>query len=89
MTTQNYLIIEANVVTNVVVWDGNTANWTPPANSIQLVQSEIPAMIWTTPTATVASVLEQVIGVGGIGFTWDGAAVTTNQPQPIYVLPTA
>lgn len=85
MTIQNYLIIENNVVTNVVMWDGNTADWTPPANSIQLVQSEVPAMVWTIPTATVSSVLEQVVGAGGIGFTWDGSVLTTNQPQPIYI----
>jgi len=89
MTTQNYLIIENNVVTNIVVWDGNTQDWTPPADSIQFIQANIPAMVWTVPTATVESVLQEVIGAGAIGFTWDGTLLHTNQPKPIYVPPTA
>jgi hypothetical protein len=81
---QNYLIIENNVVNNIVVWNGDTSQWTPPAGSIALVQATTPAMVWvfdytTTPyTAT----LEEVMGEGSIGFTWDGTVLTTNQPQP-------
>jgi hypothetical protein len=78
---QNYLIIENNVVTNVVIWDGGT-DWTPPAGSIQLVQSTTPAYIWVLNSDKTAYVLTEVIGQGGIGFTWDGTAVTTNDPQP-------
>ena len=48
MTTQNYLIVEANVVTNNVVWDGDVNTWTPPSDSIQLIQATTPAMIWQT-----------------------------------------
>jgi hypothetical protein len=91
MTTQNYLIIESNVVTNNVVWDGNTTTWRPPANSIQLVDATTPAMIWqpvyeTDPTTqkiiVVNWVLEEVLGAGDIGFTWNGSVLTTNQPKP-------
>ena len=46
MTTQNYLIVEAHIVTNNVVWDGDVNTWTPPADSIQLIQATTPAMIW-------------------------------------------
>jgi hypothetical protein len=87
MTTQNYLIIEENVVTNNVVWDGNINTWQPPANSIALPQTTILAKIWTIPTETTFSVLYEVIGAGGINFTWDGVILTTNEPQPIYVPP--
>ena len=88
---QAYLIIENNVVDNVVLWDGNPQTWTPPSGSIQLVQSTTPAMIWQLNTTATPPVyqLEQVIGVGDIGFTWNGTVLTTNQPQPIYTPPAA
>ena len=31
---QNYLIIEQNVVDNIVVWNGDTTQWTPPQLSL-------------------------------------------------------
>jgi len=43
---QNYLIVESNVVTNIVMWDGNTSTWTPPQGSIALVKSTTPAKVW-------------------------------------------
>jgi len=91
MTTQNYLIIESNVVTNNVVWDGNPNTWQPPAGSVQVVDATTPAMIWqpvyeTDPTTqkiiVVNWVLEEVLGAGDIGFTWNGSVLTTNQPKP-------
>jgi hypothetical protein len=85
MTTQNYLIIESNVVTNNVVWDGNTTTWRPPANSIQLVDATTPAMIWQpvlVDSKITDWVLGEQLGAGDIGFTWNGAVLTTNQPKP-------
>ena len=84
MTTQNYLIIENNVVTNIVLWDGDTNIWQPPADSIALVQATTPAMIWVFNYTTnpYTSTLEEVMGEGSIGFTWDGTVLTTNQPKP-------
>jgi hypothetical protein len=85
MTTQSYLIIENNVVSNEVIWDGNTQTWTPPADSIQLIASSTPAMVWQpifTDEKITDWVLEEVIGAGGIGFTWNGTVVTTNEPKP-------
>ena len=90
---QNYLIIQSNIVTNIVVWNGDTTQWTPPQGSIALVQATTPAMIWvgvrveiqpptTPPTYTVDYVLQETIGAGQIGFTWDGSVLTTNEPQP-------
>jgi len=84
MTTQNYLIIESNVVTNTVVWDGNTQTWTPPANATTLVQATTPAMVWVIDYTVQpnTSSLQEVVGAGQIGFTWNGSVLTTNQPEP-------
>ena len=85
MTTQNYLIVEANVVTNNVVWDGNTKTWTPPADSIQLIQATTPAMVWEAVIVDgkiTDYVLTEQIGAGDIGFTWDGTNCITNESKP-------
>lgn len=85
MTTQNYLIIQNNVVTNDVVWDGNSETWTPPTDSIQLIQATTPALIWEAVIVDkkiTDFVLTKKLGQGGIGYTWDGTVLTTNQPKP-------
>ena len=82
MTTQNYLIIEANVVTNLVVWDGDTSIWTPPEGSIALVQATTPAMVWVLNADKTDFVLTEQMGAGAIGFTWDGTNCITNEPKP-------
>ena len=83
MTIQNYLVVENNVVTNVCVWDGDINTWSPPLDATMLVQSITPAMIWELNVDKTDWVLTEVVGVGDIGFTWDGAVVTTNQPKPV------
>jgi hypothetical protein len=85
MTTQNYLMIEINVVTNVVVWDGNTQTWTPPSDATMLVQSTTPAMVWESVIVDgkiTDYVLTEQLGEAQIGFTWDGTVCTTNEPKP-------
>jgi hypothetical protein len=82
MTIQNYLIIEANVVTNVVSWDGNTQTWQPPQDSITLVQSNTPTKIWELNTEQTEYILVDSIGDAAPGFTWDGTVATTNEPKP-------
>jgi hypothetical protein len=85
MTSQNYLIIENNVVTNVCLWDGDVNTWQPPADATMLVQSIIPAMVWETVMTdkkVTDWVLVEQMGAGSIGFTWDGTVLTTNEPQP-------
>lgn len=85
MTTQNYLIIENNVVTNLVVWDGNTQTWQPPTDSIQMVQATTPALIWQPVVVDgqiTDFVLTEEMGVAAIGFTWNGTVCITNQPKP-------
>jgi hypothetical protein len=82
---QNYLIIESNVVTNITIWNGDTSQWTPPQGSIALVQATIPAMVWQpifVNEQITDWVLNEQIGAGAIGFTWDGTVLTTNQPKP-------
>jgi hypothetical protein len=85
MTTQNYLIIESNIVTNNVVWDGNPDTWQPPAGSIQMIDATTPAMIWQpvlVNSKVIDFVLEEQLGAGDIGFTWNGSVLTTNEPKP-------
>ena len=80
---QNYLIIEQNVVVNIVVWNGDTTQWTPPQGSIALVQSTTPSKIWELNNLLPPSYeLVEVIGAGSIGFTWDGSVLTTNESKP-------
>lgn len=79
---QNYLLIQNNVVTNVCVWDGNPATWTPPQGAVMKVQATTPAVIWAWDENKQDSVLKEVLGAGSTGFTWDGTKCTTNQPKP-------
>jgi len=83
MTTQNYLVIENNVAVNLVIWDGDTDTWQPPTDATMLVQATTPAMVWElNGDNPPVYVLKEEIGVGDIGFTWDGSVLTTNQPKP-------
>lgn len=83
---QNYLIIENNVVTNIIFWNGNTQTWTPPADSIQLIQSTIPAINWQAVEDAEGHIIDwalvEQMGLSSIGFTWDGKVCTTNEPKP-------
>lgn len=81
MKTQDYLIIENNVVTNTVMWDGGS-EWTPPAGSIQLVKSATPAIVWVYNKDFNNYDLKEVIGAGCVGFTWDGYVLMTNESDP-------
>lgn len=81
--TQNYLIIEQNIVTNIVVWNGDTSQWTPPQGSIGIVQATTPAKVWVLDKNTNTYILQEQLGAGQIGFIWDGSVLTTNEPQPI------
>jgi hypothetical protein len=83
MTTQNYLIIQANVVTNVCVWDGNTQTWQPPQDATMLIEETTPTKIWQLNLEKTEYVLTDSVGDVDIGFTWDGTYCITNQPKPI------
>ena len=71
-----------NVVDNVCLWDGDVNTWTPPADTLMLVQATTPAMVWVLVTGAKEFTLAEQVGVADIGFTWDGSVCTTNQPQP-------
>lgn len=88
MTTQNYLMVQANIVTNICVWDGNTNTWQPPANAIMLVQADTQALIWEAIVVDgkiTDYVLVEILGAGEIGFTWNTITkiLTTNHPKPV------
>ena len=84
MTTQQYLMVNesTNVVDNICVWDGDTNTWQPPENTLMLVQATTPAMVWGLNSDKTDYVLTEVIGAGGVGFTWDNTVLTTNEPKP-------
>jgi hypothetical protein len=83
MTTQAYLQIENNVVTNIVLWDGNTQEWQPPTDATMLVKSTTLAMVWKLNTEIPPGyVLTEEMGAGQIGFIWNGTDIVTNEPQP-------
>jgi hypothetical protein len=84
MSTQNYCMVdtETNVCDNICVWDGNTDTWTPPPGQLMLVQATTPAKLWDWNNEIQQWVLQEQVGGGGVGFTWDGVALTTNEPMP-------
>lgn len=81
MKIQSYLIVENNVVTNTIMWDGGP-EWTPPAGSIQLVTDITPAITWVYNFDLNLYELKEEMGKGGIGFTWNGSVLTTNEKDP-------
>jgi hypothetical protein len=84
MIVQAYLQIENNIVTNNVMWDGDTNNWQPPINTTMLVQETTPALVWKWNFNSDPQEWELIEFVGGgqIGFTWDGTILTTNELKP-------
>jgi len=82
MTVQQYFVVESNVVTNSVMWDGDVNTWQPPTNSTMLIRSDTEAKVWAYDKVSNSYVLTTVLGAGGVGFTWDGSVLTTNEPQP-------
>ena len=81
---ENYLIIENNVVTNIVVWDGISEDWTPPQGATVIPLQSVPALVWIPDMEIKDFVLIEIMGAGSIGFTWDGSVLTTNEPKPVY-----
>lgn len=84
MSTQNYCMINVgtNVCDNVVLWDGNSETWNPPADYLLLAQATVPSYVWILNSDETEWVLGSEIGQGQIGFTWDGTALTTNAEKP-------
>jgi hypothetical protein len=83
MTTQNYLMVEANVVTNIVLWDGNTESWNPPQDAIMLVQENTPVIDWVWNVSLQDYELVEIPNeVASIGYTYNGNDCVTNEPKP-------
>ena len=89
MTTQNYCMVnkDSNICENITVWDGNPDTWTPPSNYLMLIQATTLSKVWQINTESGIYELKEVLGLGDIGFTWDGTYLITNQPQPSPLLP--
>lgn len=82
---KNYLLIENNIVSNIIVWDGDTKVWSPPINAIAIEQEITPAIIWQEIIENekiVDYIQKELIGAGQIGFTWNGSELITNQQKP-------
>lgn len=77
-----YLTVENNVVTDMVTWDGDTNVWYPPENVLLLPLLTTLARTWVLNSDNTEYVLEDIIGRGSIGYTWDGTILTTNQTEP-------
>ena len=80
MTTQNYLMIQENIVTNICLWDGNTQTWQPPQNATMLIQETTPTKVWELINDEY--VLTSSVGNAKIEFTYDGSFCVTNEPKP-------
>lgn len=82
MELQSYFVVENDVVTNIVMWDGCIDSWSPPSNSTMLICSTTIAKTWKLNNDATTYVLTKVVGEGQIGFTWDGVYLTTNKSKP-------
>jgi hypothetical protein len=82
MINQEYLQIENNVVTNLVMWNGNSDSWIPPENAIMLPNATTPCMLWEYNFETKVYELKETFGTGQIGFTWNGSVLMTSYPKP-------
>ena len=71
----------SKIVENAVIWDGSNS-WSPPEGYITLEQSTTPAKIWVFDENPFDYVESIQMGAGGIGFTWDGTNLITNEPKP-------
>ena len=84
MTDKNYCMVnkQTAVCDNIILWSGNTQDWTPPSGYLMRPQESTPAKIWELNQEETDYVLTVVPGAGDIGFTWDGTYLVTNQPKP-------
>ena len=71
-----------NTVDNVCLWDGDPNTWQPPAGYLMLIQATTMALVWFWDKLADDWVLRQEMGVGQIGYTWNGTECVTNEPKP-------
>lgn len=82
MENKNYLLIENGIAINVVIWNGDVNIWAPPSGTTALLQEITPAMVWVADETLKDYVLQEQIGAGAIGFTWNGSVLTTSEAKP-------
>jgi hypothetical protein len=79
----SYLLVNksTNIVENIVVWDGGDG-WSPPDECFALLTDITPAKVWIFDEASWDYIESIEMGIGAIGFTWDGVNLLTNQLKP-------
>jgi hypothetical protein len=85
MENKNYLMIEENVVTNILVWNGDTSQWTPPSTALMLVQATTLTKVWKLNTEKTDYELVDSVGDACIGFIYDGSVCITNEEKPVVI----
>lgn len=85
MTTQNYLMInqETNIVDNIVIWNGDTQSWNPPSEYLMLPLATTMALDWFWSDTLQDWELQENMGNGNVGDTWNGTACVTYGAKPI------
>lgn len=85
MSVETYLVIDTiknpKVCDDAIMWDG-VSNWPVPTDHILVKQATTPALNWGVNSTSTQWILVESVGTGGIGYTWDGTRLTTNQPMP-------
>jgi len=78
--SDNYLMVNktTNVVENVVIWDGNLETWNPGNDYLLMKAEEQPCTVWFWMDGKLQS--QQVLGIAGIGDSWDGNNIIKPQP---------
>ena len=83
MTVENYLMInkQTNIVDNIIVWDGDTQSWNPPSNYLMLPAATTMAYDWFWVESVQDYELQENMGGGNVGDTWNGTACITSTPK--------
>jgi hypothetical protein len=89
MTTQNYLMVQENIVTNLCVWDGDVNSWQPPSDATMLIAETTSTKVWGYSSDAKDYVLVDSMGDASIGFAYDGTYCITNEPKPEKPTPAA
>ena len=82
---KTYLMINklTNIVENIVIWTGNTDEWSPPSMFITRPQEEVMAQVWQWNGESKEWNSADILGMGGIGDIWNGERLNRNKPEPI------
>ena len=81
MENKEYLMIYENVVSNLVIWNGDTLQWQPPNDVIMLVLEDTKTKVWKLNEEGKYELTES-IGDALIGYAYDGGFCITNEPKP-------